>query len=77
MCDPPPLINFTTLSISSKLIDSDYLVYDCIPGYERLRGDNIRTCLISGGWRGTDLECISKIFLSFYSRNICNLNSIF
>jgi len=29
----------------------------CLPGYHRVRGSLLRTCLGEGAWSGTPLEC--------------------
>ena len=44
----------------SNFLDSDYLVYDCLPGYEATHGDRLRLCNLNGKWRGHDLECTSN-----------------
>lgn len=59
-CESIPVINFTTFKIVSNFVDLDYLIYDCIPGYELIKGDRIRLCNLNGNWRGHNVECASK-----------------
>ena len=59
-CETIPVIKFTTFKIGSNFVESDYVIFDCIPGYELIRGDRIRMCNLNGKWRGHDIECVSK-----------------
>ena len=59
-CESIPIINFTSFKIMSNFLDEDYLIYDCISGYDLIKGDQTRMCNLNGKWRGHDIECTSE-----------------
>lgn len=63
-CESIPVIKYATFKIRSNFLEHDYLIYDCLPGYDLVRGDRTRLCNLNGKWRGHDIECLSKIIFN-------------
>ena len=65
------MINYTILRVQQNTLGGVNLNYECVEGYEPIKGDQFRYCSSDGVWSGTNLECHSKISslilsLSFY-----------
>ena len=55
---------FGSVTITGYRVD-DTAAYSCASGY-RLDGDEVRTCLQTGMWSGSDPTCEGTVIIFFY-----------
>ena len=53
--DPVKIVN-ATHSVK-KGLRLRTVVYKCLPGFDHITGNKMRTCLPNGTWTGADIEC--------------------
>jgi hypothetical protein len=42
----------------------------CLPGYNQVGGNAVRTCQLNGQWSGSPIQCASRNLSSFVNHNL-------
>ena len=63
-CDPPPVIENTEAAVSTTSEIGEMVLYACVEGFTKVKGESRLTCTVSEGntatWSGEPIECSNR-----------------